>query len=108
MQFLEHTSEKACVKEMDYLRVLGNPAPPKVAKAVHLFPKEVEAPLAYGYREDNRDIEHRDIEQRDEGYYRAGDQEQSCQAWIDPVSMGITPGLNLTWVIPGTKVSSPS
>jgi hypothetical protein len=70
---------------------------------VHLFSKEVEAPLAYGYREDNRDIE-----QRDEGYYRAGDQEQSCQAWVDPVSMGITPGLNLTWVIPGTKVSSPS
>ena len=76
VQLLEHTSEKACVKETGYLCVLGNPASPReLPSSVHLSPEEVEAWLARGYREDNGGIE-----QRDEGYYRAGDQKQSRQA----------------------------
>ncbi len=82
---LEHTSEKACVKETGYLCTLGNLASPRrMPRSVHLFPKEVEARLAHGYREDNGGIE-----QRDAGYYHASDQEQGHQAWVDPAPKGI-------------------
>ncbi len=54
VQLLEHTSEKACVKETGYLCVLGNPASPReLPSSVHLSPEEVEAWLARGYREDS-------------------------------------------------------